>query len=190
MKKMVNIVVLSSGYGSNLQALIDQIHLKDNIIIQAIICDKDALSLTRGIRANIPTFFLPSKPLNSMNYDDILKSIITIYSPKYVVLSGFMRILSKPFVDFYHNKIINIHPSLLPQYKGLNTHARVLKNNEIEHGVTIHYVTEVLDGGEIIEQRKVPVEHNDTVKSLEKKIKAVERILYPQVIKKLCRQEK
>ena len=105
------------------------------------------------------------------------------YNLELICLAGYMKILSKKLIDHYPNKIINIHPSLLPKYKGLNTHKRVLENNETKTGCTVHYVNEEMDGGKIILQREVEISAEDTETSVSKKVLKEEHIIYPKAIK-------
>lgn len=181
------LVVLSSGIGSNLQAMIDTLHDQDGITIAAVVSDKPSPSLKRAIKADIPCLFLPQqKKQSNTDYDNLLDRFIQLFHPDLIVLSGFMRILSAKFVDQYPNKIINIHPSLLPKYKGLNTHRRVLENGEKVHGTTIHFVNQFLDSGEIIAQKIIEITQDDTVESLKRKIKYIEHVFYPKIIKQIC----
>ena len=186
------LIILSSGLGSNLQSIINTVHNHNNIIISAVVSDHPSISIKRAIKANIPCFFLPANQKNQSNihYDQILNKFIQLFSPYLIILSGFMRILSKDFIENYPNQIINIHPSLLPKYKGLNTHKRVLNKGEKIHGTTIHYVNEYCDSGPIIAQKSIEVSQDDTIKSLEKKIKHIEHKFYPEIIKKLCQDKK
>ena len=184
----MNIVVLISGNGSNLQAIIDEIQAgKLKAHIGAVISDQpDAHGLTRAKKSSIPTHIV--ERMNFKNRDDFdraLQSIIDDHQPKLIVLAGFMRVLGRDFVRHYEGRLINIHPSLLPKYPGLNTHQRVLDAHEKEHGVTIHYVTEDVDAGPIIAQASIPVRHNDTAKALEARIHKVEHRLYPEVLRRL-----
>jgi phosphoribosylglycinamide formyltransferase-1 len=179
------IVVLISGNGSNLQAIIDAI---DNklwpIEIKAVISNKaDAYGLQRAQTANIPTAVISHKDYDSReNFDHALQQMIDQYQPKLVVLAGFMRILTPGFVQHYAGKMINIHPSLLPKFKGLETHQRALETQEKIHGCTVHYVTEELDSGNIIAQMECEITPADTVESLQEKVHALEHQLLPEVI--------
>ena len=188
MDNVKNLVVLSSGVGSNLQAIIDALHNQDNIVITAVISDKPSPSLQRAIKADIPCLFLPQQKKQSHDdYDSILGQFISLFHPNLIILSGFMRFLSSRFVDQYPNKIINIHPSLLPKYKGLNTHQRVLKHGETTHGTTVHFVNKFLDSGKIIAQKSIEISQDDTIESLERRIKQIEHVFYPDIIKQLCK---
>ncbi|KZZ24464.1 phosphoribosylglycinamide formyltransferase, partial [Alcanivorax sp. HI0083] len=115
-------------------------------------------------------------------FDQAMIEVLTPYAPDTVVLAGFMRILSAVFVRHYAGQLINIHPSLLPKYRGLNTHARALEAGDSEHGCSIHFVTEELDGGPLIAQAPIAVHANDTVDSLSKRVQQREHLLYPQVL--------
>ncbi|WP_157966671.1 phosphoribosylglycinamide formyltransferase [Fastidiosibacter lacustris] len=181
------LVILSSGYGSNLQSIIDKLHLQDGIEVCVIVSDKASQSITRGLLANIPCLFLPKRKSQSREeYDKLLKALIIPFAPDLIVLAGFMRIFSPVFIRAFEGKIINIHPSLLPKYKGLNTHQRVIDAKDKMHGTTIHYVDETLDGGEIIAQKRIDVLPFDTAETLEQTIKSIEHTFYPEIIRKLC----
>ncbi len=178
-KKMV---ILCSGEGSNLQAIIDYFNGHSDIQIACIISDKPSKSLERGIAHSIPTLYLPKLNRSRESYDQALMAHINLYQPDLIILAGFMRILSAKFIQSYPKQILNIHPSLLPKYKGLNTHKRTLENNDKMHGTTIHYVNEDLDGGEIIIQKSIKILESDNEKTLEEKVKAIEHQLYPKTI--------
>lgn len=182
------LVVLASGSGTNLQAIIDRFHRRSHILISAVISDQDSQSLKRAIATGVPSFYLPKRDLTRKQYDEELARLIDIYHPDFIILAGFMRILSPGFVAKYRQRIINIHPSLLPKYKGLNTHQRVLDHGDKLHGTSVHYVSEALDSGRIIAQKAIPVTKEDNALSLENRIKALEHQLYPEVIQKLCDQ--
>ena len=180
------IVILSSGFGSNLQSIINQLHEVGGIRVEAIISDNASRSVKRGLENKINTIYLPCNSLLSKEqYDERLAKIVSLFVPDLIVLSGFMRVLTPVFINCYPNKIINIHPSLLPKYKGLNTHQRVLNSGDRIHGTTVHYVTEKLDSGQIIVQEKCEITASDTVSSLKDKIKKIEHNLYPRTIRRL-----
>lgn len=182
----LGIVVLISGNGSNLQAIIDAIAQQGiPARIQAVISDQaDAHGLIRAQKADIPTTVLSAKGYASREaYDRDLQKVIDCYLPGLVVLAGFMRILSPGFVRHYQGRIINIHPSLLPKYTGLHTHERVLAAGDQEHGVTVHFVTEELDGGPLIAQSKLNITPNDTAETLKTRVHVLEHALYPKVIR-------
>lgn len=160
----MNIVVLISGNGSNLQAIIDA--CKTNKIkgtVRAVFSNKaDAFGLERA-RRGIATHTLITSAFDSREaYDRELIHEIDMYAPDVVVLAGFMRILSPAFVSHYAGRLLNIHPSLLPKYPGLHTHRQALENGDEEHGTSVHFVTDELDGGPVILQAKVPVFAGDT----------------------------
>jgi phosphoribosylglycinamide formyltransferase-1 len=182
----LRVVVLISGNGSNLQAIIDAI--KNNQIpaqVVAVISNNaDAYGLTRARHAGIPTEVIKHADYESREaYDQALQQKIDDYHAELVVLAGFMRILTDGFVNHYAGRMINIHPSLLPKYQGLNTHQRALHAGDSEHGASVHFVTPELDGGPVILQARVPVEKNDTETSLAQRVHEVEHQIYPQVIR-------
>lgn len=184
-KSPLPIVVLISGGGSNLQAIIDRIADGSiNAKICAVISNKpDAYGLQRARAANIPTELIDHKQFkNRDNFDAELTRVIKKYNPELIVLAGFMRILSDEFVNSFYGKMINIHPSLLPKYRGLHTHKRALEAKDKEHGMSIHFVTSELDGGPIILQKSVPVLDSDSEVSLAQRVLQQEHMSYPQVI--------
>ena len=184
--KRTRVVVLISGSGSNLQALIDGCHTEElPIELVAVISNRpDVLGLTRAQAANIPAITLDHKHFTDReSFDRALMQKIDSYEPDLVVLAGFMRILSNHFTQHYAGKMFNIHPSLLPKFQGLHTHQRALDAGEKRHGVTVHFVTEELDGGPAIVQASVPILANDDAKSLAKRVQRQEHIIYPLAIK-------
>lgn len=186
---MSNIVVLISGNGSNLQAIIDSV--KNGAIkgrISAVISNRPGVfGLERAEKAGIPAITVDHTKFTSRaDFEQALSQTIDQYQPDVLVLAGFMRILSSEFVQHYLGKMLNIHPSLLPKYPGLNTHRRVLENGDKEHGTSVHFVTAELDGGPIIAQRSIHVTADDTEESLQQKIQQQEHKLYPEVVSWLC----
>lgn len=180
------IVVLISGSGSNLQALIDQsLQGKLNINISAVISNKaDAYGLERAKSAGIATHALSHKSFDSREEFDVeLQKIIDQYQPKLVVLAGFMRILTETFTKHFEGRMLNIHPSLLPKYKGLNTHQRAIDAKEAEHGVSVHFVSSELDAGAVILQASTKIENNETADTLATKVHSLEHIIYPLAVK-------
>ena len=179
------IVVLISGNGSNLQAIIDA-HLP--IDIRALISnDPKAYGLQRAKNAGIQTEVVDHTLFSSRTaFEQALGDHIAKYQPELIVLAGFMRILGKDIVKRFAGKIINLHPSLLPKYPGLNTHAKAIANKDKVHGATIHYVTEALDAGPIIAQAQLAIEPNDTPDTLKEKVQALEHKLLPEVIQQLA----
>jgi len=183
---MLRIVVLISGNGSNLQAIIDDIH-DDEIEAEvvAVISDKkDAYGLQRAQQAGIDAITLENTDCPSREeYDAQLQKIIDQYQPNLVALAGFMRILSDEFVNHFQGKLINIHPSLLPKYQGLNTHQRVIDAGDKHHGASVHFVIPELDAGPLILQAEVPIHEGDTADELAQRVHKEEHIIYPLVIK-------
>lgn len=179
-------VVLISGGGSNLQALIDAIATQAlNIRITAVISNKaDAGGLLRARKAGIDTLTLQNADYpDREQFDAALSAILDKYDPNMIMLAGFMRILTASFVNRYAGRIINIHPSLLPKYPGLHTHQRALDDGEREHGCTVHFVTEELDGGPCIVQGRVPVLEGDGVQQLAARVLEIEHKIYPHAVK-------
>ena len=179
------IIVLISGNGSNLQAIIEAIAAREipGDIVAVISNKADAYGLERSKKAGIPTEVLPYSDYNDrQKYDQALMACIDGYKPDLIVLAGFMRILSDEFVNHYLGRMVNIHPSLLPKYKGLNTHQRVLEAGDKEHGATVHFVTPELDSGPIILQGTVTVDANDNQQLLAEKVHKIEHQIYPQAI--------
>ena len=181
-----SLVVLISGSGSNLQAIIDACQSKDiNGEICAVISNKaDAYGLTRAQNAGIEACILSHKDYPSReDYDVELGSLIDSFNPDLVVLAGFMRILTPRLVQKFKGKMLNIHPSLLPKYQGLNTHQRAIDAKDDVHGVSVHFVTEELDGGPVVLQAKVPILADDTADTLAQRVHQQEHIIYPLVVK-------
>lgn len=180
------LVVLISGSGSNLQAFIDGCANGD---IPAQICcvisnKTDAFGLERAKKAGIKTELINHKDYDSrQDFDTVLAKTIESYQPDILILAGFMRILTPEFVHSFAGKLVNIHPSLLPKYTGLNTHQRAIDAGDSHAGVTVHFVTAELDGGPSIIQAKVAIETNDNADSLAKKVLQQEHIIYPKAIK-------
>ena len=181
-----DVVVLLSGTGSNLQALIDSDDVKASpATIRAVISNRaDAYGLQRAKDAGIDTRVLDHKAFEGREaFDAALIEIIDTFNPHLVVLAGFMRILSADFVRHYQGRLLNIHPSLLPKYKGLHTHQRALEAQDREHGCSVHFVTEELDGGPLVVQAVIPVESEDTPSSLAQRVHAQEHRIYPLAVR-------
>ena len=176
-------VILISGNGSNLQSIIDSSD-KINLKICCVLSNKEnAFGLIRAKNAQINFSFIDPLLFESKLTDDReLISIIDSYEAELIILAGYMRILSGPFITRYFGKILNIHPSLLPKYPGLDTHQRAIDNRENEHGASVHFVTKKLDGGPVICQELVTVESSDDAETLSSKVIKKEHILYPRVI--------
>lgn len=180
------IVVLISGQGRNLQALVDACAdgRIDGRIVAVVSSRSDAAGLQRARAAGIETaVLLPRDCPNRESYDAALAELLARYAPDIVVLAGFMRILTPGFVRRYRGRMLNIHPSLLPRYPGLDTHRRALAAGDAEHGATVHFVTEELDGGPPVIQGKLNVYPEDTVDSLaERVMHDIELRIYPQTV--------
>ena len=181
------IVVLLSGNGSTLQALIDQQPVSHYEIVGVFSNCPDAYGLQRATNANITGHAVDHKNFpNRSAFDQHLLQKINPLNPDYVVLAGYMRILTNEFVRHFSGRLINIHPSLLPKHKGLNTYQSALALGDREHGTTVHFVTDELDSGAIILQASLPVHPVDTVETLEQRVKAMEHKIYPLAVDWLC----
>ena len=181
-----DVVVLLSGTGSNLQALIDSTRTGDSPArIAAVISNRnDAYGLQRASDAGIATRTLDHKAFEGREaFDSALIELIDTFNPKLVVLAGFMRILSADFVRHYAGRLLNIHPSLLPKYKGMHTHQRALDAGDSEHGCSVHFVTEELDGGPLVVQAVVPVESDDSAQTLAQRVHTQEHRIYPLAVR-------
>ena len=180
-----SIVVLISGRGSNLQSIIDK--ARDGSLaveVRAVISNEaDAYGLERARRAGITTRILSHRDFKSREaFDDALMALIDGFEPSLVVLAGFMRILTPGFVTHYAGRLMNIHPSLLPEFPGLDTHQRAIDAGVAEHGVSVHFVTPSLDGGPVIIQARVPVRKHDDAETLAARVLEQEHVIYPQAI--------
>jgi len=183
---MKNIVILISGRGSNLEALIaarDAGNLPVNIA--AVISNRpEAMGLETAQRAGIAAHFINHKAFAGREaFDAALAECIDDFSPDLVVLAGFMRILSEGFVRHYEGRLMNIHPSLLPSFPGLHTHQRALEEGVRIHGCTVHFVTPTLDHGPVIIQAAVPVLDSDSEESLSARVLRQEHLVYPQAVR-------
>ena len=186
---MFKIAVLISGNGSNLEALIDA--CKKNLIsgsVEIIISNNpDAYGIHRAKNHFINYKIIDNNRFETReDFDRSLVEELQDSNPDLIVLAGFMRILTPVMIEAFKNKIINIHPSLLPKYPGLDTHNSVVKNGDLKHGVTIHYVNEVLDGGQIIAQGEISVNANETSEELKTRIHAIEHVMLPMVVSKFA----
>ncbi|PSV46955.1 phosphoribosylglycinamide formyltransferase [Photobacterium indicum] len=182
---MKNIVVLISGSGSNLQAIIDacQDSTIKNANVVAVLSNKaDAYGLERAKNAGIQAINLIVADYDNRDaYDKAMIEQIDLFKPDLVILAGYMRILSGEFVRHFQGKLLNIHPSLLPKYPGLHTHQRALDAGDKEHGTSVHFVTEELDGGPVILQAKVPIFAEDTIEDITARVQLQEHRIYPLV---------
>ena len=185
---MKNIVILISGRGSNMQSIVAASQAqKWPAQIAAVISNRaDAEGLAFARQHGIPTAVVVSKSYASRDlFDAALLAQIEQYSPDLVVLAGFMRILTPQFVQHYQGRMVNIHPSLLPDFKGLDTHHQALLAGVKEHGATVHLVTAELDHGPILDQARIAVLPDDTETSLASRVLEQEHILYPRVIRQM-----
>lgn len=180
-----NVVVLISGSGSNLQALLDSQDEKNAARIRAVVSNREeAFGLQRAQAAGIATHVVRHKDFADREaFDAALMAIIDQHQPDLVVLAGFMRILTPGFVRHYQGRLLNIHPSLLPKYKGLDTHRRALEAGDTEHGCSVHFVTEELDGGPVAIQAHLSVQPGETLESLTSRVHAAEHIIYPLAVR-------
>ncbi|WPC74777.1 phosphoribosylglycinamide formyltransferase [Vibrio porteresiae] len=182
---MKSIVVLISGNGTNLQAIIDacKSSIKSGKVTAVFSNKATAYGLERAAKAGAQPVFIDPKSFDTRDaYDQELMRQMDEFNPDLVVLAGFMRILSSDFVRHYMGRMINIHPSLLPKYPGLNTYQRAILAGDEEHGTSVHFVTEQLDGGPVILQAKVPIFDEDTVEILTERVQAQEHRIYPLVV--------
>jgi phosphoribosylglycinamide formyltransferase-1 len=180
------IVVLISGSGSNLQAIINAVeHSAIDAEIAAVLSNRaQAYGLQRAQAASIPTEVVDHTQYSDrITFDRALLRRVEAYQPGLVVLAGFMRILSEEFVGPFEGRMLNIHPSLLPEFRGLHTHQRALDKGVTQHGCSVHFVTNELDGGPIVLQASVPVLAQDTPESLAARVLKKEHIVYPLCIR-------
>lgn len=179
------VVVLISGSGSNLQAIIDAQETGEiNTQLCAVISNKPGVKgLERAQNHGIATQTIDHRAFQSRDqFDAALREAIDSYSPDLVILAGFMRILTPAFTQHYVGRMLNIHPSLLPKYQGLQTHQRAIDARDKEHGVTVHFVTAELDGGPTVIQARVPVLPDDTAEHLAARVLEEEHKIYPRAI--------
>ncbi|MGM0632642.1 MAG: phosphoribosylglycinamide formyltransferase [Pseudomonadota bacterium] len=177
------VVVLISGNGSNLQAIMDASHDSAYEVVGVVSNRPEAYGLQRAANAGVPGAVVDHRDYpDRESFEQALATTIDAWQPRLLVLAGFMRILTAGFVSRYSGCILNIHPSLLPAYRGTNTHQRVLDAGEHEHGVSVHFVTEELDGGPVICQAAVPVEAGDDRDSLARKVATREHSIYPEAV--------
>ncbi|MGL6555274.1 phosphoribosylglycinamide formyltransferase [Aeromonas dhakensis] len=186
---MMRILVLISGNGSNLQTILDS--CADGKIagqVVGVISNKaDAYGLVRAKEAGVATATLAQQQFSSREeYDAALLALMNDYQPDLVVLAGFMRILSADLVRHFAGRMVNIHPSLLPKYQGLHTHQRAIDAGDDEHGASVHFVTEELDGGPVILQARVPIFEGDTAEEVAARVQVQEHSIYPLVVQWFC----
>lgn len=183
--KTCNIVVLISGSGSNLQAIMDDLVNHPTARICAVVSNRaDAYGLLRAQQAGIATHVLNHKDFTDrLAFDTALMQVIDQHQPDLLVLAGFMRILTPEFACHYAQRLLNIHPSLLPKYKGLNTHQRAIAAGDQEHGCSVHFVTEELDGGPVVIQAVLPITAGANAEQLAEKVHALEHQIYPLAVR-------
>tara|TARA_Y100000590_G_scaffold465268_1_gene637080 strand:- start:876 stop:1457 length:582 start_codon:yes stop_codon:yes gene_type:complete len=180
--KRINTAVFISGRGSNLKSLIKYSKSKNSLIkIKLVISNNDKAKGLKYSKKSKIKFYINNYKNTDIAENQILKKL-NIFKIEFICLAGFMKILSKKFIKKFKKPILNIHPSLLPKYKGLNTHEKVIKNNEKFSGSTVHLVVPKLDSGKTILQYKIKVLNTDNAKTLEKKILKIEHMLYPKAI--------
>lgn len=180
-----HVAVLISGAGSNLKALIEAQQAGQLAVEFSVVLSNraNALGLKHAAAAGIPTVVLDhNRYPDRESFDAAMVAALQPYAIDTVVLAGFMRILTPVFVEQFAGRLLNIHPSLLPLYRGLHTHRRALENNDQEHGCSIHFVSNVLDGGPIVAQALVPVLPGDDEDTLAQRVQTAEHLLYPQVL--------
>tara|TARA_B000000557_G_scaffold128961_1_gene104623 strand:+ start:610 stop:1260 length:651 start_codon:yes stop_codon:yes gene_type:complete len=186
---MKKIAVMISGSGSNLEAIVKACHQKNiyGEIVYVISNNPDAYGIERAKKYNIPVKIIDHKSYTDRDdFDDALKEFLDNLEIDFIILAGFMRILGKNITEKFYGKMINLHPSLLPLYPGLNTHTQALNNKDDYHGISIHFVSAELDAGPLIAQGKIPVKADDDLEKLVSKIHKVEHDLLPKVINELC----
>ena len=185
-EKKPRIVILISGSGSNMPAIAEAVKSGDiDAEVAAVISNRpEAAGLQKARDRDIPCVGLDHKEYQSREHFDVaLMRKIDEYEPDVLVLAGFMRILTPDFVRRYEGRMLNIHPSLLPKYQGLNTHQRAIDAGDSEHGVTVHFVTEVLDDGPNVIQAAVTINADDDATNLQKRVQQQEHIIYPIAVK-------
>ncbi len=189
MTTALRLCVLISGNGSNLQSIIDAIETGDlqAVIVGVISNNPDAYGLQRAQAHGIQTRVINHRDYGEREqFDQALRQVIDSLQVDLLVLAGFMRILDSDFIQAYQQKIVNIHPSLLPRHKGLNTHQRVLEAGDAEHGISIHLVTAELDDGPVLMQVSFPVNDDDNAQSLQARGHELEHKMYPTLLQMIA----
>ena len=181
MSALPKVAILVSGRGSNMQSLVKA--AGDGYEVVVVASDRpEAAGLAWAREQGIPTFALSPKGIGKAAYEAALDAALRAAGAEYIALAGYMRLLSDKFVADWRGRIVNIHPSLLPKYKGLDTHARAIDAGDAEAGCSIHLVTEELDGGEVLGQARVPIQPGDDAETLAARVLAEEHRLYPRVL--------
>jgi phosphoribosylglycinamide formyltransferase-1 len=186
MRDLKRVAILISGRGSNMRALVKQAKGYEVVLIASNKPHAAGLDWARA--AGLPTWAWDSKGVDKEEFDRTLSSTLDEHRVGTIALAGFMRILSPWFVDEWRGRVVNIHPSLLPKYQGLDTHARAIAAGDAVSGCSVHLVTEVLDAGEVLSSAEVPIEPDDTPVTLEQRILAAEHQLYPKVLSEFVRR--
>ena len=189
----ISVAILISGSGSNMVQLIKSMDDNQPAFPSIVISNKpNAAGIKKAKDLGIPTQVIDEnfEELNGLDFEAKLEEILNTYEVKIICLAGFMRILSKDFIEVFKGRILNIHPSLLPKYKGLNTHARALASNEQFAGCSVHLVTSELDGGPVLAQSQISIDKTDNVESLSTKVLKEEHVLYPKVLLKFATELK
>ena len=189
----LSVAILISGSGSNMVQLIKSMDDSHPAFPSIVISNKPhAAGIKKAQDFSIPTQIIDDnfEKSNGLDFESKLKELLNKYEVKIICLAGFMRILSKDFIKLFEGRILNIHPSLLPKYKGLNTHARALASNEQFAGCSVHLVTSELDGGPVLAQTQISIHKTDNVESLSAKVLKEEHILYPKVLLKFATELK
>lgn len=182
---MKKVAVLISGRGSNMMSLVEA--AGDAFEVVVVASDRpDAPGLVWARERSIPTFALSPKEIGKPTYEAALDGALREAGAEVIALAGYMRLLSDDFVARWRDRIVNIHPSLLPKYKGLDTHARAIAAGDGVAGCSVHIVTEELDGGEVLGQAEVPIEPGDDAATLAARVLTAEHRLYPQVLAEFC----
>ena len=185
------VAILISGSGSNMVELVKSMNDEHPAFPSVVISNKsDAPGLKKAENLGVPTEIIDphNTKKNRLDFEKEMIQTLKLYNVEIICLAGFMKILSKNFIDNFKDRILNIHPSLLPKYRGLNTHARAIASNDTIAGCTVHLVTPELDGGPVLAQSEVVINKNDTEKSLASKVLFEEHVLYPEVLLKFSNQ--
>ena len=180
------VAILISGRGSNLRQLVEQADGYDVVLVAS---NKPlAAGLDWARSQGLPTWTLDSKSVDKARWDEALCQVLDDHRIGTIALAGFMRILSPVLIEKWRGRIVNIHPSLLPKYRGLDTHARAIEARDKVSGCSVHLVTEELDAGEVLGSTEVPIEPNDTPETLEQRVLAAEHLLYPRILSEFVRR--
>jgi phosphoribosylglycinamide formyltransferase-1 len=174
------VAILISGRGSNMRALVENAAGYEVVLVASNKPGAEGLRFAEA--ANIPTWAVDSKAVSRREFERALGDVLREKEVGTIALAGFMRLLSREFVDEWAGRIVNIHPSLLPKYPGLDTHARAIAAGDRQSGCSVHIVTEEVDAGEVVAQAEVPIEPGDTPHSLEQRVLAAEHALYPKAL--------